>query len=195
VSANPFAYVGDNPLGDVDPNGTCGLFDWGCYGKAVSTVGKAITNTASHVYNHYIAPVAKHVYNRYIKPALHYGAHLLKKAVHFVKDVYHAAKRFTQRAVPAAYTLYNKVKRIASNAYHRVVAGVKKRTRCWPQLDVRSVRSLSHTPPSSPPSPPPPSYSPAAKPRWVRSPPLTRTARGVEATVLGTGTFVLTLMP
>ncbi|WP_307043570.1 LamG-like jellyroll fold domain-containing protein [Streptomyces achromogenes] len=129
VSANPFAYVNDNPMAGTDESGNCSWYDVVCGAKkAVHKVSKTVKHAAKKVYH-----AAKHV----ARKVVHAVKHAAHKVVHHVRDVYHATvrvvrrvyhytarkvKRAARRVVHAVHTAYHK----ASKAVHRVVSTVKK---------------------------------------------------------------------
>ncbi|WP_163505155.1 LamG-like jellyroll fold domain-containing protein [Fodinicola acaciae] len=131
VSANPFAYVNDNPLAGNDPTGQCSWWDLVCGAKAV-------VSTGVHLYNRYVAPVVNYVYNNYIKPAanflynhlvrpiVNYAVHTYNSVSHFINDAYNQAKRAAARAKQLALEAAARVKRIAIETYQRARAQAAK---------------------------------------------------------------------
>jgi RHS repeat-associated protein len=146
ADANPFAYVGDNPLGDTDPSGHCGWLSVSCYAHAaahkISHAAKRVAKAAVHVY-HKAAKVIRrvvHVARRVVRHTVHvvhdvyratvrtvhrvyaYAARHVRRAyhaaTHYVKTAYHEAKHVVKRVVHAAA-------HAARTAYHATVKAVK----------------------------------------------------------------------
>lgn len=150
AAANPFAYVGDNPLAGTDPSGHWGFGSlwhkassavssgWNSIGSAVSSGWESATSSfssgwdsfsswASDSYYHYVAPVVHQV--------VHAARHVARRVVHRVRDYYRATVRYTRRvyhyaarhvrryyraAVHAVHSAYHAVKHVAKRVVHVV---------------------------------------------------------------------------
>ncbi|MFE2374174.1 LamG-like jellyroll fold domain-containing protein [Streptomyces sp. NPDC059398] len=129
VSANPFAYVDDNPMAGTDESGNCSWYDVVCGAKKVVHKAKHVVKKVAHkVY---------HAVKKAVKKVVHAAKHVARKIVHKVRDVYHATVRVVRRvyhyasrkvrrvyhaAVHVVHTAYHK----ASKVVHRVVHAAKK---------------------------------------------------------------------
>jgi RHS repeat-associated protein len=85
AAANPFAYIGDNPMIGTDPGGDCSWYNVACHAKAV--------------YHAVVAPVyhaAVHVYKRYVAPKVKAVVHAARKLGHKISDGYHKAKSWVK---------------------------------------------------------------------------------------------------
>ncbi|MFD4602086.1 LamG-like jellyroll fold domain-containing protein [Streptomyces sp. NPDC058464] len=150
VSANPFAYVDDNPMAGTDDSGNCSWYDVVCGAK------KAVHH-ASHAY-HAVKRAATHIYHR-AKAAVHRVVkrvkHTVRKVVHHVQDVYRSTVRYTRHvyqyaarhvrrvthyAVHALHTAYHKV----SHAVHRVVHAVKKAVHKVEHVVKKAAHAVAH---------------------------------------------------
>ncbi|MEU6194565.1 LamG-like jellyroll fold domain-containing protein [Streptomyces sp. NPDC047061] len=150
VSANPFAYVDDNPMAGTDDSGNCSWYDVVCGAK------KAVHH-ASHAY-HAVKRAATHIYHR-AKAAVHRVVkrvkHTVRKVVHHVQDVYRSTVRYTRHvyqyaarhvrrvthyAVHALHTAYHKV----SHAVHRVVHAVKKAAHKVAHVVKKAAHAVAH---------------------------------------------------
>ncbi|WP_234533394.1 LamG-like jellyroll fold domain-containing protein [Streptomyces shenzhenensis] len=150
VSANPFAYVDDNPMAGTDESGQCSMWDLVCGAE------KAVHHI-SHAY-HAAKRAATHVYHR-AKAAVHRVVkrvrHMVRKAVHHVRDVYRASVRYTHRvyhyavrhvrrayhyAVHEMHSAYHKV----SRAVHRVVHAAKEALHHVAHQVRKAAHALAH---------------------------------------------------
>ncbi|MGW0575453.1 LamG-like jellyroll fold domain-containing protein [Streptomyces sp. NPDC002920] len=147
VSANPFAYVDDNPMAGTDESGNCSWYDVVCGAKKVVHKAKhVVKKVAKKVYH-----AAKHV----AKKIVHAVKHVAHKVVHHVKDVYHATvrvvrrvyhytarkvKRAVHRVVHAVHTAYHK----ASKVVHRVVHTVKKAAKKVVHTVKKAAHAVAH---------------------------------------------------
>jgi RHS repeat-associated protein len=104
-SANPFAYVGDNPLGDVDPSGHCGWFSICGVVHAVNSVtDKAVSvyHTATKVATDFVQdPIGTLSHgldnlNKGLDWLVDQGKHLVSQGIHKVADGYHAATKIVE---------------------------------------------------------------------------------------------------
>ncbi|GKQ33691.1 LamG-like jellyroll fold domain-containing protein [Streptomyces sp. A012304] len=147
VSANPFAYVDDNPLAGTDESGNCSWYDVVCGAKkAVHKVSHAVRHAAHKVYH-----AVKHVVRRVV----HAVKHAAHRVVHHVRDVYHATVRVVRRVyhytarhvrrayhrvVHAVHSAYHKV----SHAVHRVVHTVKKAAKKVTHAVRKAAHAVAH---------------------------------------------------
>lgn len=109
AAANPFGYVSDNPLDDVDPSGHCGL--WSClssFGHAVSQGVHRVAGAAHRVYS------AARVATARVVAA---GMHSVTAVRHTVADAYHAVKQ-------AAHHAYQVVHHATARVYRGITAHV-----------------------------------------------------------------------
>ncbi|WP_189934545.1 LamG-like jellyroll fold domain-containing protein [Streptomyces aurantiogriseus] len=147
VSANPFAYVDDNPLAGTDESGNCSWYDVVCGAKkAVHHVAHAVKHAAHKVYH-----AVKHA----ARKVVHAVKHAAHRVVHHVRDVYHATVRVVRRVyhytarhvrrayhrvVHAVHTAYHKV----SHAVHRVVHTVKKAAKKVAHAVKKAAHAVGH---------------------------------------------------
>ena len=128
AAANPFAYVGDNPLGDIDPSGHCGMFSFSCHVHAaahkISQTVKHVTKAAVHVY-HKAAKVVRHVVHvarRVVRHVVHKVRDVYRATVHVVHRAYHYVARHVRRVVHTAAhyvkTAYHETKKAAKRVVH-----------------------------------------------------------------------------
>ncbi|MEV8097778.1 LamG-like jellyroll fold domain-containing protein [Kitasatospora sp. NPDC085879] len=127
VSANPFAYVNDNPLAGTDPDGHCSWYDVVCGAKkAISTVSNAVSsawNTASS----YVSSAYEWAEDR-MSRAYHYVAQQVTAVVQTVKravtTVVHRVVDYGRRVVKAAKRVYHHtvttVRNTVKAAVHKV---------------------------------------------------------------------------
>ncbi|MEU9450634.1 LamG-like jellyroll fold domain-containing protein [Streptomyces sp. NPDC048277] len=151
VSANPFAYVNDNPMAGTDESGQCSMWDLVCGVQKVA-------HHVSHAY-HAAKRAVTHVYHR-AKAAVHRVIkrvkHVVHKVVHYVHDVYRASVRYTHRvyhyaarhvrrvvraAVHAVHSAYHRV----SHAVHRVVHAVEKAAHKVAHVVRKAAHAVAHT--------------------------------------------------
>lgn len=147
VSANPFAYVDDNPLAGTDDSGNCSWYDVVCGAKkAAHKVSHAVKHAAHKVYH-----AVKHA----ARKVVHAVKHAAHKVVHHVKDVYRATVRVVRRVyhytarrvrrayhrvVHAVHSAYHKV----SHAVHRVVHAVKKAAKKVTHAVKKAAHAVAH---------------------------------------------------
>ncbi|MER7309884.1 Teneurin-1 [Streptomyces griseoluteus] len=147
VSANPFAYVNDNPLAGTDESGNCSWYDVVCGAKkAAHHVAHAVKHVAHRVYH-----AAKHA----ARKVVHAVKHAARKVVHHVRDVYRATvrvvhrvyhytvrhvRRAYHRVVHAVHSAYHKV----SHAVHRVVHAVKKAAHKVAHAVKKAAHAVAH---------------------------------------------------
>lgn len=158
AAANPFAYVGDNPLDGTDPSGHWGWGSvWHSVSSAVSSVSSAVSSSWNSVSSwsssawdysyHYVAPIVQRV--------VHAAKHAYHRAVHRVRDYYHATVRYARRvyhyaarhvrryyraAVHAVHSAYHAVSRAA----HRVVHAVKHAAQRAAHAVAHAARTAYH---------------------------------------------------
>ncbi|MFI7501164.1 LamG-like jellyroll fold domain-containing protein [Streptomyces sp. NPDC049687] len=147
VSANPFAYVDDNPLAGTDESGNCSWYDVVCGAKkAAHHVSHAVKHAAHRVYH-----AVKHA----ARKVVHAVKHAAHKVVHHVRDVYRATVRVVRRVyhytarkvrrayhrvVHAVHSAYHKV----SHAVHRVVHAVKKAAKKVVHAVKKAAHAVAH---------------------------------------------------
>ncbi|MFD9393174.1 LamG-like jellyroll fold domain-containing protein [Streptomyces sp. NPDC060000] len=147
VSANPFAYVDDNPMAGTDESGNCSMWDLVCGAKkAAHKVSHAVKHAAHKVYH-----AVKHV----ARKVVHAVKHAAHRVVHHVRDVYHATvrvvrrvyhytarkvRRAVHRVVHAVHTAYHK----ASRVVHRVVHTVKKAAKKVTHAVKKAAHAVAH---------------------------------------------------
>ncbi|MBY8876850.1 LamG-like jellyroll fold domain-containing protein [Actinacidiphila acidipaludis] len=130
AAANPFAYVGDNPLDGTDPSGHWGFSSlWHAASHAVShatswassSFSSSWDDFSSFVY-HYTPPIV----HRVVRAA----KHVIHHVVHRVQDYYHATVRRVRRvyhyAVRHVKRYYHAAVRKVSSAYHAVKRKVQR---------------------------------------------------------------------
>ncbi|AYG78396.1 tRNA(Glu)-specific nuclease WapA [Streptomyces hundungensis] len=124
AAANPFAYVGDNPLDGTDPSGHWG---WGSIGHALSSGWNSVTSSVSSGWNS-ATSWASSTYNTYVAPVVHtvtkVARHIATRTVHRLYDGYRATVRFSRRvyhyAVRKARPYVRAAVHIVHSAYHAV---------------------------------------------------------------------------
>ncbi|MER5429269.1 LamG-like jellyroll fold domain-containing protein [Streptomyces sp. NPDC002588] len=147
VSANPFAYVDDNPMAGTDESGNCSWYDVVCGAKkAAHHVSHAVKHAAHRVYH-----AVKHA----ARKVVHAVKHAAHKVVHHVRDVYRATVRVVRRVyhytarkvrrayhrvVHAVHSAYHKV----SHAVHRVVHAVKKAAKKVVHAVKKAAHAVAH---------------------------------------------------
>ncbi|GAA2882278.1 hypothetical protein GCM10010524_13610 [Streptomyces mexicanus] len=147
VSANPFAYVDDNPLAGTDESGNCSWYDVVCGAKKAVHKAKHVVKHVTHKVYH----AAKHV----ARKVVHAVKHVVHKVVHKVRDYYHATvrvvrrvyhyaarhvRRVYHRVVHAVHSAYHKV----SRAVHRVVHTVKKAAKKVAHVAKKAAHAVAH---------------------------------------------------
>ncbi|MEU3353172.1 LamG-like jellyroll fold domain-containing protein [Streptomyces sp. NPDC037389] len=143
VTANPFAYVDDNPLKGTDPSGHGW---WGNFKKSVSSGVHSLTSYASSAYDSFSSwtssayntvsswassaydtasswtSSAYHATTSYVKRASHTLSHYAHRAVSRAGRAVHDGYRYVRRHVSHAYHV---TKHVVSHAYHHTVQAVK----------------------------------------------------------------------
>jgi RHS repeat-associated protein len=165
AAANPFAYVGDNPLDGTDPSGNWGLGSvWHAASHAVSSTYHAATSYASSSWNAF-SSYASYAYYHYTPPIVHKVVHaakrVVKRVVHRVRDVYRATVRYARRvyhyaarkvkrvvhaAVHAVHSAYHAVKKVAKRVVHAVKKAAKavaKASRTAYHATVKAVKTAA----------------------------------------------------
>ncbi|MFJ2631624.1 LamG-like jellyroll fold domain-containing protein [Streptomyces sp. NPDC087422] len=169
AAANPFAYVGDNPLDGTDPSGNWGLGSvWHAashaVSHAVSSTYHAATSYASSSWSSFNF-YASYAYYHYTPPIVHKVVHaakrVVKRVVHHVRDVYRATVRYTRRvyhyaarkvkrvvhaAVHAVHSAYHAVKKVAKRVVHAVkktAKAVAKASRTAYHATVKAVKTAA----------------------------------------------------
>ncbi len=132
VSANPFAYVNDNPMAGADPSGQCSWYDAVCGAKkAYHAVASNVSSGAS-----YVTDAAERAYehaSHNAAAAYHYTAAKVKAVVSSAKSVYNRAKTRVQDA-------YRSTMRRARRVYNYAARRVKRGY----QAAVHAVHSAHH---------------------------------------------------
>ena len=135
TAANPFAYVSDNPMGDIDPTGHCGFFGMGC----------GLVKKAEHAIKKVVKAVAKRVLPASVYHAVAKAAHAIVKkarrdistAEHYVYDAYVAyvppvirrsISYEAKRVVKKIRTVVKVVRKVAAVVHSAVKAAVKTAT-------------------------------------------------------------------
>ncbi|WP_370130910.1 LamG-like jellyroll fold domain-containing protein [Streptacidiphilus sp. EB103A] len=126
VSANPFAYVNDNPLAGTDQSGQCSWYDVVCgVSEAASTVSSAVDDFSSWSSNTFdswgsgISSWASDTWNTVVSAAatvVHVVTHPVDSWHHFTHwahRVYHWASRHVRRWVRSAVHAWHAIKRAA----------------------------------------------------------------------------------
>ncbi|MFF4161007.1 LamG-like jellyroll fold domain-containing protein [Streptomyces sp. NPDC001678] len=143
VTANPFAYVDDNPLKGTDPSGH-GF--WGNLKRSFSSGLHSVTSYASSAYDSFSSwtssaydtvsswassaydtvsswsSSAYHATTSYVKRASHVVSHYVHRAVSRASRAIHDGYRHIRRAAGHAY---HATKHVVSHAYHHTVQAVK----------------------------------------------------------------------
>lgn len=114
AAANPFAYVGDNPMIGTDADGHCSWWDVACAAKAVvKTVKKAATAVKKAVVKVYHAVV------KVVKKVVVTVKRVVSTVVHYVSDAYHAVVHYASSAL---HTVGRTVKKTAAAVVHKISA-------------------------------------------------------------------------
>jgi large repetitive protein len=114
ASANPFAYINDNPLIGTDPTGQCSWWDVVCHAKSAA---KAIVHIA--------APILAFTWDFAIA-TFDFAVHTYHRATHCVHDLHACGKKIIKKAKRAAHHVARVVKKKAKAVVHAVKKGVTK---------------------------------------------------------------------
>ncbi|WP_316743236.1 LamG-like jellyroll fold domain-containing protein [Streptomyces sp. MK7] len=142
AAANPFAYVGDNPMLGTDPSGHCSWWTGSCEVKAASHIAHKVSSTVRHAASR-VKSAAKSLYHhakRIVHSAISHIKHTARKIVRHVTDFYRATVRTARR-------VYSYTSRHVRRGYQRLVSGVKsgyRRARSMAGRVVRTVKSKAH---------------------------------------------------
>ncbi|WP_329370654.1 RHS repeat-associated core domain-containing protein [Streptomyces sp. NBC_01483] len=127
VSANPFAYVDDNPMAGTDPSGHCSLFDVSCHLKSgYHKLKKKISHGISHLkkgahslYAHgkRIVQSARHHTRKIISRAKDYYRATVRRGRQIYKYASSHVRRGLKRAVRAVSSGYSKLSSAAGRTY------------------------------------------------------------------------------
>ncbi|MEX2980314.1 LamG-like jellyroll fold domain-containing protein [Streptomyces sp. C36] len=125
VTANPFAYVDDNPLKGTDPSGHGW---WGNLKKKASSAWHSTTSAVSSGWNSFSSWTSSvtNTVSSWATSAYEHASSWVSSTYHrassYVKHTYHAASRYVHRQVSrvsrAVHDGYRYVRRTASHAYH-----------------------------------------------------------------------------
>jgi large repetitive protein len=137
AAANPYAYVGDDPLDGTDPTGHC----WFVCSvvNAIKHVVKRVVHTVARVVKKVVKAAVRVVrdVSHAVKDAAERGVRAVHTVVdytyHYVDDAYHAVTQYAVRAV-------HRVVHIVKAAVHKVVHAVKRVAKAV----VRDVASAAH---------------------------------------------------
>ncbi|MFC3572429.1 LamG-like jellyroll fold domain-containing protein [Streptomyces yaanensis] len=140
AAANPFAYVGDDPLLGTDPSGHC---------SPVHCISHSI-----HRAVHHAAQAVRHTVKRVVHVAVHHvtsSAHrLVSHVVHAVHDVrhhlvhvvHHVVHRVAHRHVTAHHSLVHAL----HSVFHSIRHSVHKVVHAIRHVAHRAIRAVKHTP-------------------------------------------------
>ncbi|MEV0742695.1 LamG-like jellyroll fold domain-containing protein [Streptomyces sp. NPDC050549] len=172
VSANPFAYVDDNPMAGTDASGNCSWYDVVCGAKKVAHHVKhayhAAKRAVTHVYHrakaavhrvikrvkHAAHKIAHHVADvyratvRYTRRVYHYAARHVRRAyhyaVHVVHSAYHKVSRVVHRVVRKAKEVAHKVGRVVKKAAHAVASAARTAYHATAKAAKATARFVKH---------------------------------------------------
>ncbi|MDJ0344659.1 RHS repeat-associated core domain-containing protein [Streptomyces sp. H10-C2] len=118
VSANPFAYVNDNPMAGADPSGQCSWYDAICGAReAYHAVSSAVSAGSN-----YVSDAAERAYEH----ASHYAAAVYNYTAATVRTVVDAAKSTYRRARSKVRDFYRSTMRRARRYYHYAARHVRR---------------------------------------------------------------------
>ncbi|MFC1438200.1 LamG-like jellyroll fold domain-containing protein [Streptacidiphilus sp. N1-10] len=141
ASANPFAYIGGNPLSATDPSGHC-WFGCSIFNAVSNAVSSAVDDVSSgwddfsstfssgwddfaHYTYHAVAAVV-HTVKHAVSKAVHRIADVYRSTVRRVRRYYHYAARRIRRAYHAAVHAVSSAYHAVRRAAKRVVHAIKK---------------------------------------------------------------------
>ncbi len=158
VSANPFAYVNDNPLAGNDPSGHCSMWDIVCgVTHAASTVASAASSAwntgtsyvsaaadwaeqkAAEAY-HYVAQVATEV----VVTVQRTVVTVVTKVVDKGRRVYRAARREYRNAVRTVRKVVKKAVAVVRTAYHAAATKAKHVAHTVGKAAVKTAKAAGH---------------------------------------------------
>ncbi|MFE2914382.1 LamG-like jellyroll fold domain-containing protein [Kitasatospora indigofera] len=118
VSANPFAYVNDNPLAGTDPSGHCSWYDVVC---GVKSAASSVASTVSSAWD---------AGSAYVSAAAEWAEQKAAQAYHYVEQIATEVVLTVQRTVSTAVTKIvdsgRRVYRAARRTYRNTVRTVRK---------------------------------------------------------------------
>ncbi|MCM2429708.1 LamG-like jellyroll fold domain-containing protein [Streptomyces sp. RKAG337] len=132
VSANPFAYVNDNPLAGSDPSGQCSWYDAACEARAAyHEVKSAVTTTytaAAATYHYVAAKVATVVQKakRTVQKAVNRLHDAYRSTVRYGRRLYAYSSRHARRLYRSAVNHLHSAYHAASSTVHRIVKATKR---------------------------------------------------------------------
>ncbi|MFG2183231.1 LamG-like jellyroll fold domain-containing protein [Streptomyces abikoensis] len=143
VTANPFAYVDDNPLKGTDPSGhgfwgnlrksvssgwhsatSAVSSGWNSFSSWTSSVSSSVSSWATSTYEHASSWVSSsyHRGTSYLKHAYHSTSRYVHRQVSRLSRAVHDGYRYVRRTASHAYHV---TKHVVSHAYHHTVQAVK----------------------------------------------------------------------
>lgn len=148
AAANPFAYIGDNPMVGTDPSGHCSWYNVVCgVKKAASGVSSAVSIGARYVQDDIIRP-AMSVYRAYVAPVVRAAVHRAKKILHRVNDVYHHVvhtfKRYVSRQYHRARAAVHRVLHAAAHVVKTAYHAVKRAAKATGRAVTKAAKATGH---------------------------------------------------
>jgi RHS repeat-associated protein len=153
VSANPFAYVDDNPMAGTDPTGMCSWYDVVCGVKSVAhtvasaasstwnyvssaassawddamTIGRQVYDTGAQIVQQVVTQTV-HYYHQVthrVYDGYRWASNQIKRTVHSVgARITRAVHHYRTAAVHLIKSTYHQAKAAVRSAYHRATATV-----------------------------------------------------------------------
>ena len=142
AAANPFAYVSDNPMGDIDPTGHCGFFGMGC--GIVKHIEHAVKSVAKTIAKAVLPPAVYHAVAKEAHKIVKVARREISHAEHYVYDAYvRYVPPVIRRSISYVAKRVKKVIRHVVKVVRKVVTHVEKAVKKVVKAAAKAVKTAT----------------------------------------------------